>query len=60
EGIIRLEAFIKRMGLPTRLSEANVDASKIPEMTKVFEGRTHGAFHPLNKDDIDRIFELAK
>lgn len=60
EGIIRLEAFIKRMGLPTRLSEANVDASKIPEMTKIFEGRTHGAFHPVNKDDIDKIFKLAK
>jgi len=60
EGILRLETFIKRMGLPTRLSEANVDAAKIPEMTKLFEGRTHGSFHPLNKDDIDKIFELAR
>ncbi len=47
EGINRLEAFMKRMGLPTRLSEADVDASKIPEMTKTFEGRTYGVFHPL-------------
>jgi len=60
EGILRLEAFIKRMGLPTRLSEANVDSAKIPEMTRVFEGRTHGVFHPVNKEDIDKIFELAR
>ncbi len=59
EGILRLEAFIKRMGLPTRLSEAELDVSRIPELTKAFEGRKLGVFHPLDKSGIDRIFELA-
>jgi len=60
EGISQLEAFIRRLGLPTRLSEADVDSIGIPEMTKRFEGRTFGAFHPLGKEDIDKIFELAR
>jgi alcohol dehydrogenase len=60
EGILQLEAFIKRMGLPTRLSEADVDVSKIAAMTERFEGRSFGAFHPLSRADMDQIFELAK
>jgi len=60
EGILQLEAFIKRMDLPTRLSEADIDTSKIPEMTKRFEGASFGSFHPLNKEDMDKIFDLAK
>ena len=60
EGIIRLEAFIKRLGLPTTLSDAGVDASKIPEITGFFENGKPGRFHPLTKKDIDAIFELAR
>jgi alcohol dehydrogenase YqhD (iron-dependent ADH family) len=60
EGITRMEAFIKRMGLPTKLSEANIDASMTKQVTGAFEGKTLGAYHPLNKSDIDNIFELAK
>lgn len=60
EGIRQLEAFIKRLGLPTRLSQTDVDIARIPEMTERFEGRSFGAFHPLSKADMDQIFELAK
>ena len=60
EGILQLEAFIKRLGLPTRLSEAGVDSAKIAGITERFEGRSFGAFHPLSKEDIDQIFQLAK
>jgi alcohol dehydrogenase len=61
EGIRRLEAWTKRMGLPTTLTEANVDLSLIPQMTKKWERGSHGgSFHRLPKEDIDNIFEAAK
>ncbi len=61
EGIRRLEEWTKRMGMPTTLSEAKVDPSLIPQMTKKWEGGSHGgSFHLLPKEDIDKIFESAK
>jgi hypothetical protein len=61
EGIHRLEAWTRKMGLPTTLSEANIDPSLIPQMTKKWEGGSHGGrFHRLMKEDIDKIFEMAK
>ncbi|MBN1686015.1 MAG: iron-containing alcohol dehydrogenase [Spirochaetales bacterium] len=61
EGIARLEAWTRKMGLPVTLSEANIDASLIPQMTKKWEGGGHGGrFHRLAKKDIDAIFESAK
>lgn len=60
EGILHLEAFTKRIGLPTRLSDAKIEVSKIPLITKTFEGRTIGSFHPLKKDDIDNIFTMTQ
>lgn len=61
EGIDRLQAWTKKMGLPTTLREANVDSSLIPRMTKKWENQTRGGnFHLLTKQDIDKIFEMAK
>ena len=61
EGIRRLKEWTIRMGLPTTLTEANVDLSLIPQMTKKWEGGSFGGkFHLLPKKDIDKIFELAK
>lgn len=60
EGIDRLQAWTKKMGLPTTLREANVDPSLIPQMTKKWENQTRGGnFHLLTKQDIDKIFEMA-
>jgi alcohol dehydrogenase YqhD (iron-dependent ADH family) len=60
EGILRLEAFLKRIGLPTRLSEAKIDSALIPQITKAFPNGFGRAFNPLTKEDIEKIFELAK
>jgi alcohol dehydrogenase YqhD (iron-dependent ADH family) len=61
EGIKRLESFIKRIGLPTRFSEAEVDIALIPKMTAPFEGRKFGGgFQAFTKKDVDEIFELAQ
>lgn len=61
EGIRRMEEWTKRMGLPTTLTEAKVDTSLIPQMTKKWEGGSHGGgFQLLSKEDIDNIFESAK
>ena len=60
EGIVRLETFINRLGLPTSLSAAGIDSSKIPEITRFFEKGKPGSFHPLTKDDVDNIFKIAR
>jgi len=61
EGIYKLEAWTKKMGLPTTLSEAGIDLSLIPEMTKKWEGGSQGGkFHRLSKADIDAIFKMAE
>ena len=60
EGIARLEAWTRQMGLPATLTEAKVDRSLIPHMSKKWDGGGHGGrFHRLDKKDIDRIFESA-
>jgi len=59
EGIIRFEAFLRRNGLPVRLSEAKLDASIIPQITKWFKGGHRGRFHPLTAEDIEKILILA-
>jgi len=60
EGIIRFENFLKRIGLPTRLSEAKINPSVVPHITKGFANGVGWTFHPLKKEDIDQIFSLAK
>jgi alcohol dehydrogenase YqhD (iron-dependent ADH family) len=59
EGIIRFETFLKRIGLPTRLSEAKLDASIIPQVSKWFKDGFPGRFHPLTQEDIENILKLA-
>ncbi|MGL4392764.1 MAG: iron-containing alcohol dehydrogenase [Fusobacteriaceae bacterium] len=61
EGIARLEKFIKKMGMPVRLSEANISADRFDEMAEkaVLKGPV-GNFIKLFKDDIVKIYELAK
>lgn len=59
EGIKRLKAFFKAIGLSTSLKEVNIDDSRIEEMAaKATEGPL-GNFVRLNKDDVKNILKLA-
>lgn len=63
EGILRLEGFLKSIGLPTRLSEMNIGDDKLDEMASkgsTSDTRTLGNFVKLNKADIFNILQLAK
>jgi len=62
DGIARLEAWFKSMGLPTSFSDAKIPTDKIETMAKhVLEGgRTAaGGLRKLYHDDIVRIYKIA-
>ncbi|MDI3519467.1 MAG: alcohol dehydrogenase [Caldanaerobacter sp.] len=63
EGIRRTEEFFKEIGLPVRLKEAGISDDRFEEMAdKCTKGgtRTIGDFVKLNKEDIIKIYELAR
>jgi hypothetical protein len=59
--IEKLETWYKSLGLPTRLSEANIGSDKLNEMTtNCFLGRKSiGNLKKLNADDVLEIYKLA-
>lgn len=57
EGIARLEAWFRRMGLPTRLSEAGIPTDRIDEMAE--KAHQVGNFKVLNREDIAQVLTLA-
>ena len=61
DGIARLEAWFKGIGLPVRLSDANIKGDKIDVMVgKMFEGRTAaGGLKKLYPEDVKKIYEMA-
>lgn len=61
EGILRLEAWYRRMGLPIRLSEVGIGRDRFAEMAgKCMIGRSReGNFQKLDQEDIIKIYELA-
>ena len=61
EMICRLEAWYRRLGLPTRLSEAGIGDDRLEEMArKMFVGRPdHGCFMRLSEEDALKIYKLA-
>lgn len=61
EGIEATEEFFRAIGMPTRLSEIDIDDAKIEEMAqKALLGKEHiGNFVKLEKDDIIEIYKLA-
>lgn len=64
EMIERLEAWYKRMGLPTRLSDVGIGEDKLYMMAKrCLEGRAEhggiGNFRKLFEDDVYEIYKLA-
>ena len=47
--------------MPIRLSEINIDASKFKEMAELCTKKgSIGCFVKLSKDDVEKIYELAK
>ncbi|MDF2612912.1 MAG: putative butanol dehydrogenase [Clostridia bacterium] len=61
EAIRRLEAFYKRLGMPTRLSDVGIGEERIKEMAdKSVLGRgTVGNFKKLTASDVYEILKLA-
>jgi alcohol dehydrogenase YqhD (iron-dependent ADH family) len=62
KGIESLEAFFTSIGLPTRLSHVNIDASRLEEMAKKATGNdafTLGFFKKLTSRDVLEIYKLA-
>lgn len=63
EGISRMEAFFKRIGLPVRFSDAGLDYKGFEEMADKAAGNgahTLGNFVKLGKEDIVNIYKLAR
>jgi hypothetical protein len=61
EGIARIEAFFRSIGLPVRLSEAGIGEDRFEEMAEKCAGSgTIGGFMKLRKDDIVNIYRLAR
>jgi len=61
EGIRRLRAFWKSIGLPGTLSEMGVGADRLDEMAmKCTESGTRGSFVQLAQADVRAILELAR
>ena len=63
EGIARLEAFWKGLGLQVRLSGLGIGLDRAAEMSrKCTEGDafTTGQFVPLTSSDIEKIYRLAE
>ncbi len=61
EGIARLEAFFRSIGLPTRLADAGIKEDRFEEMAEKCAGSgTVGGFKKLSKSDIVNIYKLAR
>jgi len=62
EGIARLEAFYRSLGLTTTLKENGIDARDFDFMAErccAMMGGTAGKFLPLKPEDVKAIYELA-
>jgi len=62
EAIAALEDFYKSIGMPTRLSDFDIDDSRIEEMAKKAthnDTNTIGNFVKMNMEDVLNIFKLA-
>lgn len=63
KGIEAMENFYGLIGMPTRLSQVNIDETRFNEMANKATNdgtTTMGSFVPLTKADIMAIFEFAK
>ncbi|MCJ7665812.1 MAG: iron-containing alcohol dehydrogenase [Actinobacteria bacterium] len=61
EGITRVEAYYREIGLPVRLNEIEIGEDRFEEMAaKCTQDGPVGKFRELKKDDIIKIYRLAK
>lgn len=61
EGIRKMEEFFRRLGMPTSLKEANIPTDSFEIMAeKACSTGPLGAFVSLKKDDVIKIYEIAK
>lgn len=63
EGIRRMTEFFKKIGLPVTLEEASISNDRFEEMADkctALGTKTVGSFVKLGKEDIIKIYELAK
>ena len=63
EGVRRLEAFYRSLGMPTRLSEAgitNVDYAALARRALPTEDSAVGEYIRLHPSDIVEIYKLAE
>lgn len=63
EGIDRLVAFYRRIGLPTTFEELGAKAEDIPLMAQklnLVNGRRLGSFNPLTTADVEAIYHLSR
>jgi alcohol dehydrogenase YqhD (iron-dependent ADH family) len=60
EGIVRMENYFRSIGLPVKFADANIDASRIPEMAKraVHFGPA-GFYRKLDEKDVEAIYRIA-
>ncbi|OXM16065.1 iron-containing alcohol dehydrogenase [Paenibacillus herberti] len=60
EGIRRLREFWNSIGAPSRLSDYNIDDSRLEDMAeKAVPGETIGNFRKLTKEDVLAIYRLS-
>lgn len=59
EGIERLRGYYRELGLASRLSELGIDDTHFDEMAEKAQAQLQGAYHPLNKADVVRIYRAA-
>jgi len=61
EGIKRLKAFYKSIGMPTNLEEAGITDDRFIEMAKLCtRNGTVGSFRKLDEEDVIEIYKLAR
>lgn len=61
EGVARLKAFFKSLGLPVTLKELGIEAPDIATMVKRLhenKGEVIGGYHPLSAKDSEAIYKL--
>ena len=60
EGIARMEAYYREVGLPVRLRDIGIKADRLEEMaSKCTESGAIGNFRKLEKADVLEIYRLA-
>ena len=59
EGIFRMKHYLRSIGLPVSFADAQIDPSRITEMTKRAMAFSPGVFRKLNESDIEAIYRLA-